>query len=127
MAAGTRMLSGAGGDPSERAIKPVGSEKATPEPVAEKAAETIDKANEAESKDKAEQKGSHQASASEPASASSSASASASAPATVPADATMALTVPAMGISDIPVVEGTTEASLSAGAGHYVGSGYPWV
>jgi len=32
-----------------------------------------------------------------------------------------------MGIADIPVVEGTTEASLSAGAGHFVGSGYPWV
>jgi sortase A len=39
----------------------------------------------------------------------------------------MTLTVPAMGISDIPVVEGTTEASLTAGAGHYVGSGYPWI
>ncbi|HEX6709559.1 MAG TPA: class E sortase, partial [Rubrobacter sp.] len=45
----------------------------------------------------------------------------------VPADTTMYLTVPGMGISDIPVVEGTTEASLSVGAGHYVGSGYPWV
>jgi sortase A len=35
--------------------------------------------------------------------------------------------VPAMGIADIPVVEGTSEASLSVGAGHYTGSGYPWV
>ncbi len=32
-----------------------------------------------------------------------------------------------MGISGIPVVEGTTEASLSQGAGHYTGSGYPWI
>ena len=39
----------------------------------------------------------------------------------------MTLSVPAIGISDIPVVEGTEEASLSQGAGHYVGSGYPWV
>ncbi len=39
----------------------------------------------------------------------------------------MYLTVPKMGISDIPVVEGTTEASLTAGAGHLSGSGYPWV
>jgi sortase A len=45
----------------------------------------------------------------------------------VPADTTMSLSVPAIGLSDIPVVEGTTEASLSVGAGHLIGSGYPWV
>jgi sortase A len=45
----------------------------------------------------------------------------------VPADTTMSLSVPAIGLSDIPVVEGTTEASLSMGAGHLIGSGYPWV
>jgi len=39
----------------------------------------------------------------------------------------MYLSVPAMGISDIPVVEGITEASLSQGAGHMPGTGYPWV
>ena len=39
----------------------------------------------------------------------------------------MYLTVPKMGIADIPVVEGTGEASLSVGAGHYTGSGYPWI
>ena len=44
-----------------------------------------------------------------------------------PADTTMSLSVPALGLSGIPVVEGTTEASLSVGAGHYIGSGYPWV
>lgn len=45
----------------------------------------------------------------------------------VPADTTMSLSVPAIGLSNIPVVEGTGEASLSVGAGHLVGSGYPWV
>jgi sortase A len=47
--------------------------------------------------------------------------------ATVPAGAMMSLSVPALGISDIPVVEGTSEASLSQGAGHLPGTGYPWV
>lgn len=45
---------------------------------------------------------------------------------TVPTDTTMYLTVPKLGLQDIPVVEGTTEASLGQGAGHYTGSGYPW-
>jgi len=44
----------------------------------------------------------------------------------VPADTTMYLTVPKLGLQDIPVLEGTTEASLGQGAGHYTGSGYPW-
>jgi sortase A len=39
----------------------------------------------------------------------------------------MSLSVPAMGIADIPVVEGTSEASLSQGAGHVPGTGYPWI
>jgi sortase A len=130
--AGTGIFSGVGADPSERAIQPVGAEKSTPEPVAEDATETAD---EAEPENKQEQ---IERAAKEPEpvkekpeadtpSSSSSPSASASASASAPADSTMSLTVPAMGISDIPVVEGTTEASLSAGAGHYVGSGYPWI
>ena len=45
----------------------------------------------------------------------------------IPTDTTMYLTVTKLGLYDIPVVEGTTEASLDEGAGHYVGSGYPWV
>ena len=121
MAAGTGMLSGAGADPSERAIQPVGAEKSTPEPVAEKTAD------EAESEAKAVQREKKPEQEEDSDQASESASASSSAPAAVPADSTMTLTVPAMGISDIPVVEGTTEASLSAGAGHYVGSGFPWI
>jgi len=44
-----------------------------------------------------------------------------------PADTTMYLSVPKIGIYDVPVVEGTTEASLTAGAGHLPSSGYPWV
>ena len=67
------------------------------------------------------------ASASASASAAPSEDAPADAPAAVPSDTTMYLTVPKMGISDVPVVEGTTEASLSAGAGHLSTTGYPWV
>ena len=44
-----------------------------------------------------------------------------------PADTTMYLSVPKLSIYDVPVVEGTTEASLTAGAGHLPSSGYPWV
>ena len=126
IAAGTGMLSGAGADPAARAIKPVGPEKATPKPVAEDAAQTADKG---EPKDKANR---IERAVKEPEPvkekpSSASESASASAAASAPADTTMTLSVPAMGISDVPVVEGTTEASLSQGAGHYVGSGYPWV
>jgi sortase A len=124
---GTGMLSVVDADPAKRAIQPVGAEKDTPEPVAEVAAK---KADDTEPKDKADQveravkepepkkEKAESASASAPASNS---------PAAVPDDTYMTLTVPAMGISDIPVVEGTTEASLSQGAGHYTGSGYPWV
>ena len=135
--AGKGMLSGADAQPAERAIQPSGTEEAPPEPVAETADETAD---ETEPESKAEQveraveepnpapdKASVSASASASASASGSASASASSSAAAPADTTMYLSVPAMGIADIPVVEGTSEASLSQGAGHMPGTGYPWV
>ena len=100
--AGRGMLAGADAQPAERAIQPSGAEAPTPEPVAETADKT---ANKAEPENEA----------------------SASPPATVPAGAMMSLSVPALGISDIPVVEGTSEASLSQGAGHLPGTGYPWV
>src|SRR5687768_1728023 len=104
--AGRGMLAGADAQPAERAIQPSGAEAPTPEPVAETAAATAEKtANKAEPENEA----------------------SASASATVPAGAMMSLSVPAMGISDIPVVEGTSEASLSQGVGHLPGTGYPWV
>ena len=65
-----------------------------------------------------------------PTSATASASAGASASANqgaVPSDTTMYLTIPKLGLFDIPVYEGTSEASLSAGTGHMSGTGYPWV
>ena len=45
----------------------------------------------------------------------------------VPSDTTMYLTVPALGLQDIPVLEGTSEAVLSQGVGHLPGTGFPWV
>ncbi|MDQ5829819.1 MAG: hypothetical protein M3324_08155, partial [Actinomycetota bacterium] len=57
-------------------------------------------------------------------SASTSASASASATqGAIPSDTTMYLTIPKLGLFDIPVYEGTSEASLSAGTGHMYGTG----
>jgi LPXTG-site transpeptidase (sortase) family protein len=44
----------------------------------------------------------------------------------VPTDTTMYLTIPKMGLYDIPVLEGTSEAVLSQGVGHVPGTGYPW-
>jgi sortase A len=155
----TTLLSGPGGGPTERAIKPAASEKTLPKPVEESASvERVDKEEPEEiekepqekkpKEEKPEQEleqveaaieepdpvptsvsASASASASAPASSSASPSASSTTPenAVAPADTTMYLTVPKMGIYDIPVVEGTEEASLSVGAGHYVGSGYPWV
>jgi sortase A len=103
--AGRGMLTGADAQPAKRAIQPTGTEEATLEPVDQ--ADQIERAVE------------------EPSPVANEAPASASA--SVPAGAMMSLSVPAMGISDIPVVEGTSEASLSQGAGHLPGTGYPWV
>ena len=47
-------------------------------------------------------------------------------PAAVPTDTTMYLTIPGLGLYDIPVLEGTSEAVLSQGVGHMPGTGYPW-
>jgi sortase A len=123
--AGRGMLTGADAQSAERAIQPTGAKEATPEPVAQTAAKTADKT---EPKSKADQV---ERAVKEPDpmpdKASDSASGSAAASATAPADTMMSLSVPAMGVSDIPVVEGVTEASLSQGAGHVPGTGYPWV
>jgi sortase A len=114
--AGRGMLSGADAQPAERAIQPTGAEEVTPEPVAETADNT-----EPESKaDQVARAGKEPDPVLDEASDSASASAA-------PADTMMYLSVPAMGISDVPVVEGTSEASLSQGAGHVTGTGYPWV
>jgi LPXTG-site transpeptidase (sortase) family protein len=48
------------------------------------------------------------------------------APANIPPDTTMYLTIPKIGLFDIPVFEGTSEAVLSQGVGHVAGTGYPW-
>jgi sortase A len=59
--------------------------------------------------------------------ASTSASASAVAPSATPPNTTMYLTIPKLGLYDIPVLEGTSEAILSQGVGHVPGTGYPWL
>ena len=46
--------------------------------------------------------------------------------AAIPVDTTMYLTVPKIGLYDIPVLEGASEAVLSQGVGHLPGTGYPW-
>jgi sortase A len=107
------MLTGADAQPAKRAIQPAGTEEAAPEPVGE----TVDKT---EPESKANQ---IERAVKEPSPVGNEASASASAP----ADTLMSLSIPAMGISEIPVVEGTSEASLSQGVGHVPGTGYPWV
>jgi LPXTG-site transpeptidase (sortase) family protein len=61
------------------------------------------------------------------AAASASASATAVAPSATPPGTTMYLTIPKLGLYDIPVLEGTSEAVLSQGVGHVPGTGYPWV
>jgi sortase A len=48
------------------------------------------------------------------------------APANIPPDTTMYLTIPKIGLFDIPVFEGTSEGVLSQGVGHVPGTGYPW-
>jgi sortase A len=111
--AGRGMLTGADAQPAKRAIQPTGAEEAAPEPVAETTGKT-------EAENKVDQIA---RAVKEPSPVGDEASASAS----VPADTMMSLSVPAMGISDIPVVEGTSEASLSQGVGHVPGTGYPWV
>jgi LPXTG-site transpeptidase (sortase) family protein len=45
----------------------------------------------------------------------------------IPSDTTMYLTVPKLGLYDVPVLEGSSEAVLSQGVGHLPGTGYPWV
>jgi sortase A len=47
--------------------------------------------------------------------------------AAIPSDTTMYLTIPRLGLYDIPVLEGSSEAVLSQGVGHLPGTGYPWV
>jgi hypothetical protein len=55
--ADTEMISGAGAQPAERAIQPIGAQEATPQPIAETASDTAEKTEQVdktESEDKAE-------------------------------------------------------------------------
>jgi sortase A len=52
---------------------------------------------------------------------------SAEMPPAIPTDTTMYLSIPAIGLYDVPVLEGTSEAVLSQGVGHVPGTGFPWV
>jgi len=124
---GTGVLAGADADPAKRAIQPVGAEKETPAPVAEGAGKTADDTEPGDKADQIERAVKEPEPKKEVAESASASAPASNSPAAVPDDTYMTLTVPAMGISDIPVVEGTTEASLSQGAGHYTGTGYPWV
>jgi sortase A len=121
--AGREMLKRVDAQPAKRAIQPTGAQEATPEAVAQ----TADKTEPKSKADQVERAVKEPDPVPDKASDSASASGSAPASASPPADTMMSLSVPAMGISDIPVVEGTSEASLSQGAGHVPGTGYPWV
>jgi sortase A len=125
--AGREMLKGVDAQPAKRAIQPTGAQEATPEAVAQTAAKTADKTEPKSKADQVERAVKEPDPVPDKASDSASASGSAPASASPPADTMMSLSVPAMGISDIPVVEGTSEASLSQGTGHLPGTGYPWV
>src|SRR5687768_9915011 len=125
--AGREMLKGVDAQPAKRAIQPTGAQEATPEAVAQTAAKTADKTEPKSKADQVERAVLEPDPVPDKASDSASASGSAPASASAPADTMMSLSVPAMGITDIPVVEGTSEASLSQGAGHLPGTGFPWV
>ena len=47
--------------------------------------------------------------------------------AAVPPDTTMYLTIPAIGLYDVLVQDGTSEPILTEGAGHVPGTGFPWI
>ncbi len=134
----TDLLAGAGGDRTERAAEPAGAKKDPPEaakaekkdekPKAKKDGAKKEDKKESREQQKKETGDKEQAAKAkkEPAPPPAEEEESASAAASAPADTTMTLDVPAIGIS-VPVYEGTTEASLSAGTGHLSGTGYPWV
>lgn len=147
---GTDLLAGAGTDKTDRAVEPTGAKKDPPkaaqEPEKQEQAAS-DKEEAKKEEPKKEEPKEEESKKDEPdeelsneeqvevadsfsapkEAAEASASASASAAASAPADTTMSLDVPAIGLSGIPVYEGTGEASLSAGTGHLSGTGYPWV
>jgi LPXTG-site transpeptidase (sortase) family protein len=110
---------GTGGDPVKKAVTPVVApaplvneeliEARAPGQVAREAAEKE------VAKKAARNEAAERAPAEKPA-----------APAAIPPDTTMYLTISKIGLFDIPVLEGTSEAVLSQGVGHVPGTGYPW-
>jgi sortase A len=128
--AGTDLLAGLDGGQTERAVEPTGAKKDPPKAAQEPEKEEPKKEEAKKDEPDKELNDEEQAEIADSFSApeeAASASASASAAASAPADTTMSLDVPAIGLSGVPVYEGTTEASLSAGTGHLSGTGYPWI
>jgi sortase A len=108
-----------------RASKEAAAEKEAQEKAAKEAAQR-EAAQRAAERRAAEQATVHRAA--QPAEEAVAASpATVSAPTVAPADTTMFLTIPKLGLSGVPVLEGTSEAVLSQGVGHLPGTGYPWI
>jgi sortase A len=113
---------------TESAAIQEGVEAAAKEEAAREKAEKEEAQEESAPTPNPEQAAQEQVSPSASASALASASASASvAPSATPPGTTMYLTIPKLGLYDIPVLEGTSEVVLSQGVGHVPGTGYPWV
>ena len=116
---------GTGGEPVKKAATPVAAP--APEPLVNKALvearEAGLHAREAAEKEAAKKAAREQASRE---TARKKATEKPAAPVTIPPDTTMYLTIPKIGLFDIPVFEGTSEAVLSQGVGHVPGTGYPW-
>jgi sortase A len=123
---------GVGGEPAKRAATPVAAP--APEPLvnealvearARAAGQVAREAAEREAAEKAAREQARRETARKKAAERASAEKPA-APAAIPPDTTMYLTIPKIGLFDIPVFEGTSEAVLSQGVGHVPGTGYPW-
>ena len=135
---GTRLLPGAGEEQAQSAVEDTTAKAKEAGKKDESANKDEAKKDEAKKDSAEEQKKETSdreqvevaAAEPEPAAASQYAPAeatSAEAPASAPADTTMSLSVPSIGLSGVPVYEGTAESSLSAGTGHLAGTGYPWI
>jgi LPXTG-site transpeptidase (sortase) family protein len=116
---------GVGGEPAKRAATPVAAtgplvNEALVEARAREAGQVAREAAEKEAakraaREQARREAARKKAAEKPA-----------APANIPPDTTMYLTIPKIGLFDVPVFEGTSEAVLSQGVGHVAGTGYPW-
>ena len=124
---------GAGGEPVKKAATPVAAPAPEPlvneEVVEARARAAGQAAREAAEKEAAKRAAREQArrEAARKKAAEKAAAEKPAEPAAIPPDTTMYLTIPKIGLFDIPVFEGTSEAVLSQGVGHVPGTGYPWV